>query len=303
MKPTAWLRRIHDFYLAPQPQHALVGARILLGLTIFATYTTRLPGSQLLFGPDGMAGSSFYQRLPDAPAFNRRVSEAFRVLADAGSAEVILGLQLLLVVAALAFAAGAFTRTTGALTLVLHLLFYARNPFVYEGSWAEFIHAPLLYVICSGAGRHLSVDAFRAGRRGRPAASWLGPGWPLRLMQIHICCMYLAAGWSRFDKESWLTGELVYVALSGATHSRLVLDWGPVMPILAIGTWGALFLEVTAPIALWPRFTRRAWALALVALHLGLELLTNVGWWQSVMIAGLLSFLLPWRPRTRDGSA
>ena len=158
-------------------------------------------------------------------------------------------------------------------------------------------------MICSGAGRHLSVDAWRAARRGAPPASWLGPGWPLRLMQIHVCCMYVAAGWSRLDKESWLTGELVYVALSGATHSRFVIDWSPFMPILAIGTWGALFLEVTAPVLLWPRLTRRAWALGLVGLHLGLELTTNVGWWQSVMIAGLLSFLLPWSPGTRDGAA
>jgi hypothetical protein len=142
------------------------------------------------------------------------------------------------------------------------------------------------------------VDALLARRRGAGtlAASWLGPGWPLRLMQIHVCCMYVAAGWSRFDKTSWLTGELVFVALSGATHSKLAIDWRPFLPLLKLGTWGALFLEVTAPVMLWVRPLRRYWALGLIGLHLSLELLTNVGWWNAVMICGLLSFVLPWRP-------
>jgi hypothetical protein len=121
-------------------------------------------------------------------------------------------------------------------------------------------------------------------------------------MQIHVTCMYVAAGWSRLDKETWLLGELVFVALSGATHSKLVIDWRPLLPILKLGTWAALALEVTAPVMLWVRPLRRLWALGLVGLHLTLELLTNVGWWNFVMIAGLLSFLLPWRKAGRLGS-
>jgi hypothetical protein len=297
----AWLRRAHDFFLAPQPQHALVGARILLGSAIFGTYTARLPEWRWMYGPDGVAGFGFYQRFPDAAPFNQRVAEILHVLAKLPSEAAILGLYLLLLVSALAFAAGAWSRLSGVATLVLHILFYARNSFVYEGSWAEFVNAPLLYVICSGAGRHLSVDALLARRRGAPAAAWLGPGWPLRLMQIHVTCMYVAAGWSRLDKETWLLGELVFVALSGATHSKLVIDWRPFLPILKLGTWAALALEVTAPVMLWVRPLRRLWALGLVGLHLVLELLTNVGWWQAVMIAGLLSFLLPWRRDARSG--
>ena len=34
-------------------------------------------------------------------------------------------------------------------------------------------------------------------------------------------------------------------------------------------------------------------ALALIAMHVVLEVLTNVGWWNFIMVAGLLAFLPP----------
>lgn len=293
----AWLRRIRAFYLAPLPQHGLVGARILLGLVLCATYAARLRDSGLLFGPNGLGGFAFYQRHPFAPPMNLRVLEPFRALSDVSSEPAILALHVLVVCTSLAFAAGAWTRASGVLTLILHALFYARNPFVYEGSWAEFVNAPLFYVLCSQAGRHLSVDAWRAARRGEPSAPWEGPGWPVRLMQIHVACEYMAAGWSRLDRASWLSGEMVFVALSGATHSRLAIDWRPLLPLLKLGAWASLVLEVLAPAMLWVPRIGRLWAAGLIALHLALELTTNVGWWGPVMIAGNLSFLLPWHGR------
>jgi hypothetical protein len=282
------------WWLGRAPLHGLVAARILLGGALFFTYARRLPLASELFGPAGLGGADFYARIPAAPALNPRVLEPFTWLRFVPSEAAITLVCALAALAALAFAVGLRTRLAGAAALGLHLLLYARNPFVYEGSWAEYIHGPLLYTVLAPVGAKLSLDAWRATRAGRPAAaSWLGPAWPLRLFQIHVCCMYVAAAWSRLDKESWLTGELVFVALSGATHSRLAIDWDAWRPLLALGTWGALALEVSAPVLLWVPRVGAAVALGLVGLHASLELLTNVGWWNAVMIAGALTFLLP----------
>jgi hypothetical protein len=49
-------------------------------------------------------------------------------------------------------------------------------------------------------------------------------------------------------------------------------------------------LELAAPILLWvPRLAVVPYML--IAMHLGLEAVTNVGWWSFVMIGGLTSFL------------
>jgi hypothetical protein len=292
----------HDWWLGRAPLHGLVAARILLGGALFLTYARRSFYAGELFGPAGFAGAEFYRRLPAAPPLNPNVGEPATLLRFVPSETAIVGLCALAALCALAFALGFRTRLAGAATLALHFLFYARNPFVYEGSWAEFVHGPLLYTLLAPVGTKLSVDAWLRARRARAsgadeetdaADSWLGPAWPLRLFQIHVCCMYVAAAWSRLDKESWLAGEILYLAVSGATHGRFAFDWSALRPLLTLGAWGALALEVVAPVLLWVPRIGVAVGIGLVALHLGIELLTNVGWWNAVMIAGVLTFLLP----------
>ena len=46
------LRRAHDFFLAPQPQHALVGARILLGLTLAGSKVPTGAEGEILIPPE-----------------------------------------------------------------------------------------------------------------------------------------------------------------------------------------------------------------------------------------------------------
>lgn len=290
-------RALDRFFFGPAPLHGLVAARILLATGLLVIYARRLPYAQEMFGPEGLGGSGFHQRFPGAPPINPHISEAFTWILLLPSETLVWTLYGALLAACVAFALGARTRLSGAMLLALHLLFYARNPFVYEGSWAEFIHMPLLYTVVAPTGRHWSVDAWRARRSGAPAASWLATAVPLRLFQIQITTMYVAAAWSRLDLESWLLGEVVFNAAAGATHGRYPgIDWTPWKPLLALGTWGALALEVAAPIALWIPRLRQLCALGLIGLHLGIELLTNVGGWNFVMISGALCFLLPLRP-------
>lgn len=296
------LRALDRFFFGIAPIHGLVAARILLPAGLFVIYLRRLPFAQEMFGPDGLGGLAFHQRFPSAPPINPHIAEGLTWILRQPSASLVWALYAALLVACVGFALGARTRLSGAIVLVLHLLFYARNPFVYEGSWAEFISMPLLYTILAPTGRQLSIDAWRARRSGAPEASWLASALPLRLFQIHITTMYVAAAWSRLDLQSWLLGEVVFNAAAGATHGRYPgIDWTAFKPILALGTWGALFLEVTAPVALWIPRLRQLWALGLIGLHLGIELLTNVGAWNFVMISGALCFLLPLRRNESAG--
>ena len=287
----ARLLALEAWWLAPQPLHGLVAARIALGLTLFLAYLQQGPWLADFFGPEGLGGAALRSRVPDFPPLSPHLLAPFTALARTASPWPVPVLYACMLVASLAFAAGAFTRAAGAAALLLHLLFLGRDPLVWGGGWAEFVVAPLLYAVLAPSGRHLSIDAWRRGGD----ASWWAPGWPLRLMQLHVCALYVVAAWSRLDRESWLHGDLLFAALSSATHSRLVFDWAAWQPLLRAATYVAWALELAAPVALWLRRTRRAWALALLGLHAGIELTTNVGWWNAVVAASLCAFLLPWR--------
>lgn len=151
----------------------------------------------------------------------------------------------------------------------------------------------LFFVLMSSAGRYASVDAWRRGSHSARVRleDWLGPAWPVRLLQMQICTMYAAAGWARFDDPAWLSGDMLFYALDGRTFGRLDVDWLPLASELRILAYGAFVLEPLAPFLLWLRGIGKWWALALIVMHVTLELLTNIGWWQWMMVPILLVFL------------
>ena len=70
-----------------------------------------------------------------------------------------------------------------------------------------------------------------------------------------------------------------------------VLHGVALQPLLAAATYYALLIEPAATILLPLRATRRWCALGLLALHLGIELVADVGMWQFMMAAAVCAFL------------
>jgi hypothetical protein len=189
-----------------------------------------------------------------------------------------------------------------ALLVVFHVPFHARNPTILWG-WSSPVHLFVLYTLLSDPGRWASVDVLLRSRRDpdfSPFAVGTGPAWPMRLIQVHVCCMYAFSA-TRFDDPGWLPGEMLYRALADTRFARLAVDWGPLEGPLTIGTYAVFVLEPPAP--LMPRLPRvRAWwAVALLAMHAGLELPTTVGRWGYMMAVGLVPCLPPdWVARPFD---
>jgi hypothetical protein len=300
----ALLAALETWWLAERPLQALVAARIVFGGVLFVAYALRIPAYQDLFGPRGIGGPALAAKVPELPALHPSLLPALDLLRQIPDERGITALFALLLVALAAFTLGFATRIAGWIVLGLHLLFWARNPIAYV-SWAGFVIAPLLYVVLAPVGRHWSIDAWLRRRRGLAAHSWFGPGWPLRLLQIHVCTMYAASGWSRLDKPSWLAGDTVLIALTSANFSRVAIDWSAVAPLLAFATWASLVLEVLAPALLWVPRVRKLWALGLIGMHAALAVLIHeeIWAWSGVMIGGLLAFLFPDRaaPSTTKG--
>jgi HTTM domain len=288
------MRRLEEWWLAPRRIDALCWARILVASVLLVAYALRIPFAGDLFGPAGIGGADLYARVPDLPRFHPGIAPALDLLRHVRSESIVLILYGALLASLAALALGFWTRVAGVLACALHVLFWVRNPLAYTG-WAGFATGPLLYLALAPVGRRLSLDAWLRRRRGEPPLPAVAPGWPLRLLQVHVCAMYAVAGWSRLDKPDWLAGDLVEIALTSALTSRVALDWSAFAPALAALTWTSLVLEGLAPILLWVPRMRRIWAGALVALHAGLALLLHMEvWaWSGVMIAGLLAFLLP----------
>jgi hypothetical protein len=280
-----------DRFFAPQPYVAMVACRIVFGAIVFGYLAGRVGQVQEIWGPEGIFGAAFFDRLAlEAPV--RAREGGLDWLAHNRSPALIWILWGVGLVASALFSLGAFTRPAGGMALVVYTLFHARNPYATAG-WSVMLKPFLLYALLAPTGRFGSFDAWRRGDRAALArpATWRGPGWPVRLVQVHLCAMYLVAGWSRIDSPSWWEGEATFAGLSDLFYARFDVDWQPWKPLLEAATYAAFALEALAPLLLWVPRVGSAWAILLLMLHAGLELTSNHGGWQILMGAALLTFL------------
>lgn len=123
----------------------------------------------------------------------------------------------------------------------------------------------------------------------------------LRVMQLHLSVIYLAAGLDKAMGRQWWNGEAIWQTVSQPIFSTFDLSWlaGPSwIPMLA--GWTTLLVEIGYVFFIWPRRTRKLWGIATIGLHLGIALFMGLAFFSSVMI--LLTaccFLIPEEVRER----
>jgi hypothetical protein len=297
-------RRAEDWFLDPVPVHVMVLNRLILGGVLFLHAVSRLPEFELLYGSSAGAWSPAYREFVStflAQDLSRLLLWVVAGLEQLGPEPrqlVLVTLYGALLASSIGFASGLFTRATGCVAAVLQLLFVAIHPLAHYG-WAGMVAPFTLYVALSRAGDYASIDAWRRRRRTRgPAASGMAPAWPMRLLQIHVAMMYFHTGFARIDDPAWLQGQALFEALARTIFTRFTFDLHAWSSELSLLCYAVFVLEPAAVVLLWIPRIRTLCALALIAMHLTLEILTNVGWWNYIMIGGLLTFLPPqWMAR------
>lgn len=289
--------KLNDFFFSPHALNPMALCRIIFGLSLAFHYLSLWSGFRDFYGPSAVTGAEFYQTVSWAQAVGRSSTVATNLLQHVSQPELFYALYFAVIVLSLSFAVGFFTRVSGVFALIAHILLHANNEFLFWG-WGEMIKPFMAYAIFANSGHWYSIDSWRRERRFFPNRPWLGPAWPVRLIQLHICTVYLVTSWSRLEDPNWLNGSMLYGILTDSIFSRIDSDLIGFKNSLAILCFAAWSLELFAPFGLWIKSTRRPIAWLLIAMHIGLELLTLVGYWNFMMIAALATFIWP-RPKAK----
>ncbi len=139
-----------------------------------------------------------------------------------------------------------------------------------------------------------SIDALVRRRRGLQSGPTVQPIWPLRLMRFQVCLIYFNSGISKFAYPVWRDGAAVHYAVNLNIFHRFPwplppsLDWAT-----TVATYVALFWEITFPVLMLNRITRRLALLLGIALHAGMWSTLELGAFSFMMIATYLSFMDP----------
>lgn len=271
---------VERLYFDPVSIHPLVLCRIFLGTILFSCYALYAPHIEAIWGPHGVTREYLEQ-----------LSRVFGISVGplALAQDHVWALYALLLIAAAAFAVGFMTRLSGLVMLLCHVVF-AESRF-HTWGWSPTIMPFIVYVVCSRAGARLSVDAWRRRRRDPDSPEVeTAPGWPLRLIQLHVLAIYGAAAWHRIDDPGWLRGDVLFEVLTSDVWSRVSFDLHGLINVLRVATWASWSVELLAPFALAWRRTRTTWVVLLTVLHVGLELGSELGWWQPLMVSLLVVF-------------
>lgn len=288
-KPLKAGERAYRWFFEPADGAAMELARIGFGAILLGAYLRYLPFLGAAFGPSGIGGHDTRARFPDFAGIGYQAFAHWSYLDRFASFAPIVALYALLLVAAAAFTLGVATRPAGAVAALLHLAFTAHNAHLRAG-WGWLLTPFVLYVAATGSEARLSLTAWWRRRRGlAPKPATIAP-WGWRLLQIHTAAMYLAAGWERLDAPGWRKGEMVLHSLVNAGYGRFDVDWFALRPALTVAAYAVFVLEPLAPILLWIPKVSRYFLVPLIAMHLGIELFIEVGWWQWLMLVALIGF-------------
>lgn len=196
---------------------------------------------------------------------------------------------LLLLAAALATAVGYRTRLSAVVAVVCLTAIERTNPTIFN-SGDLFLRQIGIAVALSPCGLLWSLDA-----RHDPTPAANRAPWALRLLQLNLAIGYLLSGWEKVRGTTWRNGTALSLALRIDDLQRVrVPEWVlRQADVLTALTWGTLAFEGAFILLVWNR-RLRPWVLGMgVALHLGIDVFLDVGYFSIAIWVAYLAFVLP----------
>jgi hypothetical protein len=282
-----------DFVSAPASPRPLGVLRIGVCVVLILQALTIAGSVNDLFGRGGLMqwvlGESMI--VPGMP----RIRWVVGVLEPMGVSEVrcVQGVFLVYVAALSALLVGWHSRIAAVTAWLTHMvLFMANRGAVYGVD--DFAHIVLFYCMWFPVGCWCSLDV-AAGRTSAEPSS--AARLALRVLQLHLAIMYTASGIEKATTPpyQWLDGDVIWRTILLPEYRQFELGWISEYPtIVMLLAWGALSLELGYGLMVWPKLTRKPWAIGIICMHLGIAVFMGLVSFAFFMIVLTTSaFLVP----------
>jgi hypothetical protein len=214
------------------------------------------------------------------------------------------------------FTIGFCTRVTSVLTWLGMLCYTQRAPTSLFGM-DTIMNVVVLYLMIGPSGAALSVDrliarywaTYRALRNHLPVPKLLRPApqvsanVALRLLQIHVCIIYVASGLSKLQGPAWWSGVAVWGTMVNYEFSpmrlqiytwflQLISEYRWLWELVTTGgSYFTLIFEIGFPFLVWIPSLRWTMVLAAVLLHTGIALCMGLVTFSLMMLVAVSVFL------------
>ena len=202
---------------------------------------------------------------------------------------------------------GLWSRVAAPVAFLLTASFANRNPAALYG-FDQVLGFVTLYLCVNPGHGWLSVDRWREFRRrekdagshgvrdseivvSRPSVS---ANIATRLIQLHLCLIYLVAGLAKLKGAAWWSGVAFWGAIGNLEYQTLdmtwLVDWPMVVSLLTVA---ALAWEISYAALVWHRWTRPLVLAFGVMVHAGIAVCFGMMTFGLAMIVANIAFVSP----------
>jgi hypothetical protein len=114
----------------------------------------------------------------------------------------------------------------------------------------------------------------------------------IRLIQVHLCIIYLWAGLGKLQGEAWWNGQAVWLALANQEYQSFDMTWLASYPrLLELLTHATIAWELSFAFLVWPRQTRAIMLMIGAGMHLGIGAFLGMWTFGLIMIFSYVAFV------------
>jgi hypothetical protein len=284
----AWNR----FWFTPVDPATLSFIRLLAGGMLFYTHLVWSLDLTGFIGPEGYTPVSLLNAL-EAPIREWSQWSLFYWIKPTWLLWMVHIFALLIF---LMLFVGLFSRVTSVLGFLLAVSYANRvTPGAFFG--LDKTNCMLaMYLMLGPCGARYSIDSLwrlHRGDRSEPPDS-TSANLALRLLQIHLCIVYLFSGIAKMEGTTWRLGTALWWSAANYEYQSIDLTWLGNWPLLmALLTHVTVFWEMYYCALVWNRFTRPIALWLAVFIHGGIALFMGMMTFGLAMIFANLAFLKP----------
>lgn len=292
------------FWFTPRLPHTLAVLRILTGGMLLYAHLVLASDLTSFLGDHAWINNQTARQLHDG-AFG--FSDFGRSYLWYLSNPLLLWLHhglTLLVTASLAV--GFMTRITAPAAWFLQLMYLHRLTGTLFGL-DQIVTYCAMYLMLAPCGSCLSVDGWlreqlAEKRVGSRWLRWLLPdatpsisaNVATRLLQLHLCVIYLFGGLAKARGQSWWDGTAMWYSVANYEYQSNDMTWIAAYPrLFSAMTHATLFWEISYCVLIWPRMTRPIMLALAVVVHGGIALFLGMITFGAMMIAANFIFIPP----------
>jgi hypothetical protein len=284
---TGWNR----FWFTPADPATLGLLRILIGAMLFYTHLVWTLGIDSFFGPHSWLPPETIAAIPGHSV--AKWSHFYWISSPA----LIWTIHIAALVVFALLTIGLFSRVMSVLAFLLTVSYINRASLAQFG--LDDTNGMLaLYLMVGPSGAAYSVDRLLKQWRSKvplPIETSIGANVAVRLIQVHMCVVYLFSGISKLQGPAWWDGRAILLALTNLEYQSFDMTWMAKHPwLVALLTHITVFWETFYCALIWPRLTRPIMLAIAVGVHLGIGAFLGMWTFGIAMLIGNVAFISPW---------